>query len=587
VRVALALALVAWPACGGPSSGARGPQTRQSATNRAAAPAESPGAVVGPAAAAGPSPGTSPVAVVAEHEAVTRVGLDVLEQGGNAIDAAIAATLTAGVVQPVSCGLGGGGFALVYDAKARSVVAIDFRAVAPIGLRPRHYVKPPPDEKRGVLVGVPGEVAGLYALHERWGTRAFGELAGRAAHVARDGFTLGAHMVRAMKWNARWLREAEPPWSAPEGGMRLGARVTNPPLASTLERLASEGRDAFYDGAIAQDIMATARASGSRVIPADLKKYQVAERVPLQVQWEGLDVVTLPFPSAGGLLVAETLRSHSAEDLRASGLATGATMHLLAETFRGAQADRLRFVGDPAFVKTQAEDLFSHARMKKRKARYAPDRTRTLEAFVTSDHGTCQVLAADAAGNVVAMTTTVGHMFGSKLLTPSGFVLNDALAAFTPAHETRRLGIARGPNTARGGARPVSSATPVLVLRDERPVLALSGVGGTKIPTAVTQVLLARLVYELSPSEAVTLPRFATPHSGGLLLDAGLSPDVAVDLRRRGEVVQTDRPNFSAVAMLARSEDGASWQVAVDPRKGGLAEVRFVTPPATEPVDSP
>jgi len=587
VRVALALLLMAPTACGGPRSALGPKKTHEAPPSDVSVVADSGGDAPPAAPPPGPSSGMSPVAVVAEHEAVTRVGLDVLEHGGNAVDAAIAATLTAGVVQPVSCGLGGGGFALVYDAKERAVVAIDFRSVAPIGIRPRHYVRPPSDDKRGVMVGVPGEVAGLFALHERFATRTFAELAGRAAHVARDGFSLGAHMVRAMQWNERWLRGAASSWLAPEGGVREGARVTNPALANTLDRLAADGRDAFYEGVIARDVLATARASGSRVIPADLKKYEAVERVPLRVQWEGFDVATLPFPSAGGLLLAETLRTHSADDLRASGLETAASVHLLAHTFRGARSDRLHFVGDPAFVKTQADDLYSGPRMEARRARYAPDKTRRIEAFSAGDHGTCQVLTADAAGNVVVLTTTVGHMFGSKLLTPAGFMLNDALAAFTPVHETRRLGIARGPNTARGGARPVSSATPVLVLREGQPVMALAGVGGTKIPTAVTQVLLARLAHGLTVSQAVALPRFATPLTGGLLLDSGMSSDVAADLRRRGEVVHTDRPNFSAVGVLARSDDLKSWQVAIDPRKGGHAEVRFVTPPATERVASP
>lgn len=585
VRFCLAIGLVAAVGCSGSAPGSQG-------TAPAPGPRPSPEIAPPPGENAAdpvtPSPTEAglPVTVVAEHEVIARVGLEVLGQGGSAVDAAIASALTAGVVQPVSCGLGGGGFALVYDAKAAEVVALDFRSVAPIGIRPRNHLRPPSEAKRGVLVGVPGEAAGLFALHERWGVQSFDELARRAAAVARDGFALGPHMVRAMKWNDAWLRKARPPWSKPDGGLRVGEIVKRPALAQTLETLAAGGRDAFYAGPIAEDVMTTARGAGSRVIPADLMKYAVAERAPLRIAWQELSVVTLPFPSAGGLLVAETLRTHSSEELRATGPATGPTMHRLAATFRGAQADRLRFAGDPSFVKTRAADLASDARMRARKARYDPNRTPTQEAYVNGDHGTCQVLTADAAGNVVAITTTVGHMFGSKLVTPGGIVLNDELAAFTPSSETRRLGIARGPNAARGGARPVSSATPVLVLREGRPVLALSGVGGTNIPTAVTQVLLARLAFGLSLNDAVSMPRFATPMSGGMLLDAGLPPEVAADLRRRGEVVHVDRPNFSAVAVMARQEEDV-WTGAVDPRKGGHAETRFVAAPATEPTPSP
>jgi gamma-glutamyltranspeptidase/glutathione hydrolase len=517
-------------------------------------------------------------AVAAESAPAAKVAMDILARGGSAVDAAIAGVLTSGVTHPVSSGLGGGGFAVVWDAKTKQIRVLDFREAAPRGLTPSDYRKRS-DKKRGVWAGVPGEIAGLYDLHARWGKLAMADDVKAAADVAGNGFPLSAHMARALEWNEAWLRKTpEYAFLAPGGALLpLGQTAKNPALAATLERIAAEGKAAFYEGAIAADILDTARAGGSRLTAKDLAGYQVIERAPLHTIWEGYDIYTMPPESAGGVLMLETLHTHSKAELAALGAGSGSYLHVLAETFRGAVSDRVRSIGDPAFVKIDAEALASPARMKARRARISLTATTPAERFALDEHGTAHLVTVDEQGDVVSITSTVNDMFGCKLVTKSGFVLNDDLDDFSSSALEKRFGIrpGSGPNSPRGGARPASSMTPTIVLEGGAPVLALGGSGGMKIPTATTQVLLARLVFGRSLIEAVTEPRVDTPATGGLTIDPGVSSALVADLVQRGEVVEATTPNFSAVQAIALGmKDGVRFlEPSADPRKGGVALV--------------
>jgi gamma-glutamyltranspeptidase/glutathione hydrolase len=578
---ALGLLLAAFPAgCGAPPQPEPATPPAQAAT-RATPPAPAPPpepAEGAPPPAPAPAAQRHRFAVVTENPTATRVAMDVLERGGSAADAAIAGLLAIGVTHPVSSGIGGGGFALVWDAKTRKVTALDYREAAPIGIKPSDYlVRPPPDSKRGVMVGVPGEIAGLAELHARWGRLAFADVVRGAADTAEKGFPLSAHMARALKWSEKWvLRAPRYGLFRPAGALAAaGAAVKNPALAATLRRIGAEGRAAFYEGAIAADVLATARAGNSRIIQGDLDQYKVIEREPLATRWEGYDVYTMPPPSGGGLMVMEALGMHAKGDLAPLGLGTGAYLHLLAETFRGAIADRLRFVGDPAFIKTDVAALAAPPRMKARRARIKLDATTPAEAFPVTESGTSHLVVIDGEGNVVSATSTVNNMFGAKLVAQGGFVLNDELDDFTSEKIARRFGAHPGPNAPRGGARPASSMAPTIVLRGEQPVLGLGGSGGMRIATGTTQVLLAHLVFDRPVAQAVADPRIEAPPTGGLLLDAAAPPEVAEDLQRRGEVVDTTKPNFSAVLAISidHAGGGRTIRAGADPRKGAAGEV--------------
>jgi len=519
-------------------------------------------------------------AVASENETVSRVAMDVLAKGGSAADAAVAAILTEGIVQPVSSGIGGGGFAVVWDAKAKKISVLDFRETAPAKLRPNELLRRDklPENKRGVLVGLPGEIAGLSEIHKRWGKLAFADVVRSAAEVADKGFSLSAHMERALKWNEGWVKKT-PRYGlfAPSGTLaRFKDLIKNPALAATLKRIAAEGKAAFYEGAIAADVIETATAAGSRMTAKELADYRVIDREPLRTTWEGYEVVTMPPPSAGGVMMLEALHMNKKADLTALAYDSGAYYHLLAEVFRGAVADRIRAIGDPAFVKTDVDALVSPARMAARRARISLTETIPAEKFPLKEEGTSHLVVVDGEGNVVTITSTVNNMFGSRLVTKGGFVLNDELDDFTREKVEKRFGIkGQGPNSPRPGARPVSSMTPTIVFEKGAPVFALGGSGGMRIATGTTQVLLARLAFGRSPAEAVSDPRIDTPPMGGLLLDASAPPEVVADLQKRGEVVDTSRGNYSAVQAIAIGEkDGVRViEAASDPRKGGVALV--------------
>lgn len=576
---ATALLIAASPlACSGtpPASGPDTPAPTTTATTTATATATATTTV---GVEAPPAPKAHRYAVASENATAVKLAMEVLAKGGSAADGAIAALLGVGVAQPVSSGIGGGGFAVVYDAKTKKVTILDFRETAPSGIKAADYAKrPPPEDKRGVLVGVPGEIAGLYDLHARWGKLAFADDVRGAADAAEKGYPLSAHLARTLKWSEAWIRKTPRyDFYMTNGALHApGDTLVNTALAATLRKIAAEGKASFYEGSIAKDILETARAGGSRMTAEDLKGYKVIERDPLHATWEGYDVYTMPPPSAGGLMMAETLAMHSKADLAAVGWGTGSYYHLLAETFKGAIADRVRTIGDPAFAKADVAGLTDPARMKARRARIKMDSTLPAEKYPVKEAGTSHVIVADAEGNVVSVTSTVNNMFGAKLVTAGGFVLNDELDDFTSTTTEKLFGVKRGPNFPRAGARPASSMTPTIVLKGDKPVLALGGSGGSRIATGCSQVLLAVLAFGRPVGTAVSDPRFDTPATGGLLLDAAIPADVVADLQKRGQVVDATKPNFSAVqAMSFGEKDGVRYiEAAGDPRKGGSGEVQ-------------
>jgi gamma-glutamyltranspeptidase/glutathione hydrolase len=556
-----------------------------------------------------PRPHVDHFAVATENAAATRVGMEALRSGANAVDAAISVALALGVVQPASSGIGGGGFALVWDASQRKVTALDFREVAPGAIDPAELEYRPKEviqRGRGRMIGVPGEVAGLAELHRRFGRRSFAEDAAPAVALAERGYATSDHLARlALAYHAH-LNYSSPLKALfkPDGyAVGVGRRIVNRDLAATLRRIGAEGPKAFYEGEVAAEIVKAAQATGGSLAMRDLRAYRPIEREPLKVIWEGHTIYTMPPPSAGGLLLAETLGTFGRADLQPLGFGSGSYNHLLAETFRGAIVDRMRAIGDPSFVKTDVAALVSRGRLLDRRAHIAPDRTRVQPKAVIREHGTAHFVVVDAQGNVVSLTSTINDAFGSLVSTETtGIILNDELDDFTTKEAAAMFAASArsadgildgtgaaskipaastdsaGPNAPRAFARPTSSMTPTMAFRDGLPVLALGGSGGLRIATGVTQALLARMVFGLPVTDCVAVPRVHTPTdeaSPVIELDENVSESVVLDLRSRGETVRLG-PNYSAVQMVAinRGPGGAlSMSAASDPRKGGTALV--------------
>ena len=423
------------------------------------------------------------------------------------------AALVAGFTDPTSSGIGGGGFALLWSARDKKPFIIDFRETAPSGVDAAVLEhRPVPPEKRGQTVGVPGEVAGLFELHQRFGKLAWRDIVMRASALSARGFAAEPHTVVQVAEHQQELLAGSAHFRSvylPGGSAtKLGARLRSPRLSKTLARIAAEGKRGLYEGAVANDIVQTVKSAGGGLQLADLANYRIVEREPLRVSWGNKQILTMPPPSAGGLLLVETLSLFQPAELLAMSDTPSKRVHLLAEAMRGASADRARFVGDPAFVTVDVEKLLSPARLARRKALIAADRTHTQPRFGLEDAGTHHLVTADAEGNWVSLTTTINDAFGAKLVAEqSGIFLNNQLTDFAPPDAVAVFGMTESPNRVRPGARPVSSMSPTLVLENGVPSLALGGSGALTIAPNTTQVLLNRLVYGMTVEAAVAAPR--------------------------------------------------------------------------------
>ena len=520
------------------------------------------------------------VAVTTENAASTREGLAELAAGGNAVDAIVRAALVAGIASPSSSGIGGGGFAFVWRAATREPYVLDFRETAPAAIDVAAFeARPFKPEERARATGVPGEIAGLWQLQHDLGKRAWRDVVLPAARVAETGFVVSQHLSNAaaspwskLAWTDVGLAGLFFPAGKP---ISVGKTLKNPKLGRTLRELALKGKTPFYDGQLGRQLLATAQAKGGALGAADLRDYRPLARQAIHVSWEGYDVYTMPPPSAGGLMVAEALSMFSKAELQRLGQGTAVFQHTLAEAMRGALSDRMRFLGDPDFERVDVSALLDPPRLAARKRSISAERTQALPRFQENEHGTHHLLVIDADGNVASLTTTVNNAFGAKLSVPeSGIVLNDELDDFTKQKDVSQFGLTQSPNRPRAGARPVSSMTPTVVVKDGKVVFALGGSGGPLIATNVTQLLLQRLAFGLSPDALVKLPRFAVPTASGasLLLEAGAEQSLLDNLAWRGEVTEIMKQNATAVQIIAVDDGVVS--AAADPRKFGSAMVK-------------
>lgn len=516
-------------------------------------------------------------AVATENGDASRIALEVLRKGGDAVDAAAAAAVALGVATPTACGIGGGGFAVVWRAKTKEAFVLDFRETAPAAVDVAALdSRPLPPEKRGHMVGVPGEVQGLAQLVAKFGKRSFREDLSPAIELARKGFTMTAHVARVSKMFGEPLQKLAPALGARllagSEPMPVGAKVVRPDLADTLQAIADAGPRALYEGPIAAAFVSAVRDASGTITLDDLAKYQTKIRPAIRVKVGDREVITMPPPSAGGLMLAQALRAHQILAARGGkGLASdpfmgGAYLHTVSELMRGALDDRFRFVGDPEHVPVDVAKLLADARIAERLAKIDPWKTKTPVELRVDEHGTSHLSIVDAEGNAVALTTTVNGPFGAKILA-SGVLANDELGDFGKTADA--IGLA--PNVPRPGARPTSSMTPTIVLEGGQVSAVLGGSGGMRIGTSVTLVALAHLVFGASPGDAIGLPR-VHPAVGKLLVEDTLPAEVVADLEKRGENPTTAEV-FNAVQMVAVSREGGVVKLiaASDPRKGGVS----------------
>jgi gamma-glutamyltranspeptidase/glutathione hydrolase len=539
-------------------------------------------------------------AAATAHPLATRAAADVLRKGGTAVDALVAASFMLTVVVPQSTGIGGGGFAIVQPGDARQARAYDFRETAPAAMVLADYLTPDGkaiaerSQHHGLAVATPGYVAGLWRLHRRFGSLPWAQLVQPAVDTARRGFPVGRDLARCIALvqqhlNAPalrvFLKNGQP--------LKEGETLVQERLAATLQRIADDGPTAFYAGAIAEDIVATTQAAGGKLAMADLLQFDTREFAPLAGRVAGLDMLTMPQPSAGGAQVLAMAEAFTAlpMDMR-SGADPNKLAHAFAEVMRRSYALRLAYSGDAAKPAKTLDDAFpamarelvnagfdgQHATPTAKLPALPPGKAALPDGKIGENHqNTSHVAIVDGSGMAVSSTHTVNLQLGSGLMTEGGIVLNNEMDDFTFALDAANyFGLAgSAANLAKPGARPVSSMSPSIVLKDGQPLLVLGSPGGTKIPTTVFQVLARHLLLGQPLAAAVAAVRVhhqAKPDNV-LVEEAPLGDALVKGLESRGHEVKRLPAwcNVQAVRRACGAEKRCVFEAVSDPRAEGGA----------------
>jgi len=484
-------------------------------------------------AGAAPARAASRPAVEAEHGMVVaserraaEIGADILRQGGNAIDAAVAVGFAEAVTNPCCGNLGGGGFLVAHLAATHRDVFIDFRETAPAAATKTMYLDASGAPIKGAsldgwrAVATPGTVLGLDAALKAYGVMNRDKVMAPAIALARDGFILSradADIFQASALRFTGDPEAAKIFLRPDGTpLQPGDRLVQSDLAATLQAIADQGPDTFYRGAIAQKIDAAMRANGGIVSAADFAAYKIGEAPPLACDYRGFRFVSAPPPSSGGATLCEILNVVEGYDLKGLGFHSAASVHLMVEAMRHAFMDRNSYLGDPAFVSNPLNRLLSKDYAARIRATILADKATPSQEVQpgVSPHEkseTTHYSVIDNDGDAVAVTYTINGGFGAGVIAPgTGFFLNDEMDDFTVKPGVANLfGLVQGEaNAIAPGKRPLSSMAPTLVEKDGQVVLALGSPGGSRIITTVLETALNLIDYGMTPQEAVDAPRF-------------------------------------------------------------------------------
>ncbi len=517
--------------------------------------------------------------VVSESADAARAGVEILKQGGNAVDAAVATALAVGVTNPASCGIGGGGFMLIYMAKTHAFYALDYRETAPLQSRPDMYMrngKPDEDLARdGILgVGVPGEIAGIDAALRRLGTMKFQQIAAPAEKLAGDGYVASPHLAKEIGMLAPKLKSdpglsevfLKPDGSAPNAGDTIVAKN----LAATLKSLGDDPVANFYHGQVANALVAYMQAHGGLISAADLANYRPDWRDPIHHRYADYDVYAMPPPSSGGV-VLEMLGALDSGHLAGLGVNSPPYLARLIEVLRQGFIDREQYA-DPSFVGIQIPNLLSDTHILELRERALHPKSSTPPPAAAHDHGTTNLLVADKDGNVVALTTTINTVFGAKISVPAlGIILNDEMDDFAVAPGVPNAYHLEGElaNQIRAGKRPLSSMTPIIVTKKGKPVMTTGGSGGPTIVSGVLQVALNILAFHLDAASAVAEPRIheqAAPDV--VIVEEAMPAATRTALEQMGYKLKVV-PELGAVGAI--TIEPANLRGAADPRKGGGA----------------
>ena len=499
--------------------------------------------------------------VASEQGLATQVGLDILKQGGNAIDAAVAVGFALAVVLPNAGNIGGGGFMVLHDDKTGKDVAIDFREIAPAKASRDMYL----DNQGNVIdgkslfthdaSGVPGTVAGMEYALKKWGTMPLSKVLEPAIKLADKGFIVSDVLAQTLKEEKSTLGK----WSSSKAiffkngePLKSGDLLVQKDLAKSLRLIAKQGAKAFYQGEIATKIAKEMQSHGGTMTLEDLKAYKVVERQPIIGDYRGYKVVTMPPPSSGGVHLIEILNMLEHYPIKEDGVNSAKNIHHMAESMKLAYADRSEYLGDPDFVKIPVTGLTSKA--------YANERVKTIDdnkARLSStikpgkpqpyeSDQTTHFSVMDKAGNAAAVTYTLNLNFGSGIVVEgTGILLNNEMDDFSVKPGVpNAFGLVGGTaNAIEAKKRPLSSMTPTIVMKNNKPWLVTGSPGGARIITTVLQSVVNTIDHEMNPAEAIITPR--VHHQwlpDELRVEEGISPDTIKLLQDKGHKVVTKAP---------------------------------------------
>lgn len=525
--------------------------------------------------------------VVSDSPIASQVGADILEHGGNAVDAAIATAFAMAVTWPEAGNVGGGGFMLVASPDGSPPICIDYREVAP-GASTADMYMPGENRHHPRHAGVPGTVAGLALAHQKYGKLPWKSLVLPAVVLARDGFIVDAVLADSLNAaldndearTSPHLAELTRVYGKP-GGERwqAGDTLTLPDLANTLQAIADHGRDGFYRGEVARLIAEGMTAGGGIITEQDLIDYEAKTRPATHVTYRGHDIYGMPPPSSGGISIALALQILEPLNLRDQPRFSPRNIHLIAEAMRRAFHQRALHLGDSDFVEVPMDRLMSRELADELRASIDPSAATPSESLqpviplADEAPSTTHFSVIDADGMAVANTYTLEENWGSRVIMPgTGVVLNNEMGDFnwTPGRTTRFGPIGTPANVIEPGKRMLSSMAPTIVMKDGKPVLITGSPGGRTIINTALCIVLNVVEFEMSPAEAVAAPRMHHQWLPDVMVleDRGVSYDVA-ELEAMGHRVDVrDAPQGSAHTIAV---DGNTYLGLADDRRGGEA----------------
>ncbi len=520
-------------------------------------------------------------AVVCAHPLAAKVGVSILKNGGNAIDAAIATQLALAVVYPGAGNIGGGGF-MVAHLKNGSNITIDFRETAPAKASRDMYLDAKGNPQMNLsqdghlASGIPGTIAGLFAVM-KYANLPFKKLIQPAIDLAEYGFAITAHQAKDLNQLKKEFVQlnTSPVAFVKKQTWKAGDTLIQKELANTLKRIRDNGAKDFYEGITAK-LIAKEMAKGKGIITlTDLKNYTAKERKPMEFDYKDCHIVTMPLPSSGGIIMEQVLKMTGDKNIGAMKFQTAASVQLLSEAERRAFADRAQYLGDADFVKVPVRTLVSTEYLNERMKDYSPDKAGHSDVIkagtIKESEETTHLSILDKEGNAVSVTTTLNGSYGSRtVVAGAGFILNNQMDDFSvkPGVPNMYGAVGAEANAIAPGKRMLSSMTPTIVLKNNFPYMVVGTPGGTTIPTSVIQTIVNIVDFGMTPEDAVNKPKFHQQWlPDEIAVENNFNPATIDALTAMGYVVKK-RGEIGRTELILITNDKKKSIVAVGDKRG-------------------